>query len=61
MQELFKSLKIVRDAEVKFYEVNGKYTKDKAALINFIDNDSIALTETKTIVEKENRGGGVSY
>jgi hypothetical protein len=54
-----KNLKIVRDAEVKFYEVNGKYTKDKVALINFIDNDSIALTETKTIVEQENRGGGV--
>jgi hypothetical protein len=54
-----KSLKIVRDAEVKFYEVNGKYTKDKLGLIKFIDNDSIALTETKTIVEKVNKGGGV--
>ncbi len=54
-----KSLKIVRDAEVKFYEVNGKYTKDKLGLIKFIDNDSIALTETKTIVEQVNKGGGV--
>jgi hypothetical protein len=54
-----ESLKIIRDAEVHFYEVNGKYTKDKAGLIKFIDSDSIALTETKTIVEKVNRGGGI--
>ena len=54
-----ESLKIIRDAEVKFYEVNGVYTKDKAGLIKFIDTAQLALTETKTIVLKENRGGGV--
>ncbi len=53
------ALKIVRDAEVKYYEVNGKYTKDKAGLIKFIDTAQLALTETKTEVVKENRGGGV--
>jgi hypothetical protein len=56
---VINSLKIIRDAQVKFYEVNGKYTKDKAALISFVTSDSIALTETKTIVEKVNKGGGV--
>lgn len=54
-----KSLKIIRDAEIKFYEKYGKYTKDKELLIKFIDSAQLALTETKTIVEKENRGGGV--
>ncbi|MCI2228196.1 hypothetical protein MC378_03385 [Polaribacter sp. MSW13] len=54
-----ENLKIIRDAEVKYYEVNGNYTKDKAVLIKFIDSAQLALTETKTIVEKENRGGGV--
>lgn len=53
------SLKIIRDAEVKYYEVYGKYTNDKAGLIQFIDTAQLALTETKTIVEKVNKGGGV--
>lgn len=52
-------LKIIRDAEVKHFEVTGKYTKNKAGLIKFIDTAKLALTETKTIVVKENRGGGV--
>jgi hypothetical protein len=56
---VIKSLKIIRDAEVKFFEANGKYTKDRAALIKFIDTAQLALTETKTIVEKVNKGGGV--
>lgn len=54
-----ENLKIIRDAEVKFSEKYGKYTKDKALLIKFIDSAQLALTETKTIVEKENRGGGI--
>lgn len=53
------SLKIIRDAEVKYYEVHGIYTNDKAGLIQFIDTAQLALTETKTIVEKVNKGGGV--
>ena len=56
---VISSLKIIRDAEVKFFEANGKYTKDKSALIQFIDTAQLALTETKTIVEKVNKGGGI--
>ncbi|MGJ8744679.1 hypothetical protein [Polaribacter sp.] len=52
-------LKIIRDAEVKYYEVTGKYTKDKAGLIKFIDTAKLELTETKTIVERVNKGGGI--
>ena len=54
--EVVKSLKIIRDAEVKFFEVNGKYTKDKAVLISFIDTAKLALTETKTEVSKQVMG-----
>lgn len=57
--KVINNLKIIRDAQVKYYEVTGKYTKDKAGLIKFIDTAQLALTETKTIVEKENRGGGI--
>lgn len=54
-----EKLKIIRDAEVKFFEKYGRYTKNKALIIRFIDSAQLALTETKTIVEQENRGGGV--
>ncbi|OAD44946.1 hypothetical protein [Polaribacter atrinae] len=57
--KVVENLKIIRDAEVKHFEVTGQYTKDKNALIKFIDTAQLALTETKTIVEKENRGGGI--
>lgn len=53
---VIKSLKIIRDAEVKYYEVTGKYTNDKAGLIRFVDTAKLALTETKTIVQSVNKG-----
>ena len=58
--KVIESLKIIRDAEVKYYEVNGIYTKDKAGLIKFIDSAQLALTVTKTVVEVINTGGGVT-
>jgi energy-coupling factor transporter transmembrane protein EcfT len=54
-----KSLKIIRDAEVKHFEVTGKYTNDKAGLIQFIDSAQLALTETKDTIIKVNKGGGI--
>ncbi|WP_298883330.1 hypothetical protein [uncultured Polaribacter sp.] len=57
--KVIKNLKIIRDAEVKHFEVTGKYTNNKTSLIQFIDTAQLALTETKTIVEKEDRGGGI--
>ena len=57
--KVINNLKIIRDAEVKHFEVTGTYTKDKAALIKFIDTAKLALTETKTVVEQENKGGGI--
>ncbi len=58
-EPVVNSLKIIRDAQIKYMEVNGTYTKDKQGLIQFVDTAQLAITETKTIVEKENRGGGV--
>lgn len=54
------NLKIIRDAEVKYYEATGNYTKDKNLLIKFVDSASLALTVTKTIVETVNKGGGIT-
>lgn len=58
--KVVENLKIIRDAEVKYYEANGTYTKDKAVLIQFIDTAQLALTVTKTIVETVDKGGGIT-
>ena len=54
-----ENLKIIRDAEVKFFEKNGKYTENKALLIKFIEEAKLALTETITVIDKINKGGGI--
>ena len=57
--KVVERLKIIRDAEVKHFEVTGKYTNDKAGLIQFIDSAQLALTETKDTIIKVNKGGGI--
>lgn len=54
-----ENLKIIRDAEIKFYEKYGRYTNNKGLLIGFVEQAKIALTETRIIIVKENRGGGI--
>ncbi len=54
--KVIKNLKIIREAEIAHYQVTGKYSKDKAGLIQFIDTAKFAITETKTIVEQVNKG-----
>lgn len=54
--KVIANLKIIRDAEMKYYEANGNYTEDKMGLIQFIDTAQLALTETRTIVVEENKG-----
>ena len=54
-----ENLKMIRDGEIKFYEKYGSYTNNKELLIAFIEQAKLAITETRTIVEKENRGGGI--
>ena len=58
--KVVSNLKIIRDAEVKYYEANGNYTQDKTLLIKFIDSAKLALTVTKTIVETVNQGGNIT-
>ncbi len=59
-EKVIKQLKIIRDAEVAHYEVTGAYSKDKAGLIQFIDSAQFAITETKNVEVKVDRGGGIS-
>ena len=52
-------LKIIRDAQLKYHEVNNKYTDDKKELIKFIETAKLALTETRDTIIKVNAGGGI--
>ncbi|MBL4904549.1 MAG: hypothetical protein JKZ00_00645 [Flavobacteriaceae bacterium] len=54
--KVIKSLKIIRDAEIAYKEVTGKYTKDLEGLIQFIDTAQFAITNTSTIIVKVNKG-----
>lgn len=54
--KVIQKLKIIRDAEVAFNEVNGDYTKDKDLLIRFIDTAQRAIIETRDTVVKVNKG-----
>lgn len=47
--KVIKNLKIIRDAEVKYKEVYRKYSSDKAELIRFIENDSLAIVQNYNI------------
>jgi hypothetical protein len=54
--KVVEKLKIIRNAQVRHYEVTGKYTKDKAGLIQFIDTAQLALTEVRDTVIQVNKG-----
>lgn len=54
--KVIQNLKIIRDAELAFYKVNGNYTDNKELLIQFIDSAKFAITEVRDTVIKVNKG-----
>ena len=54
--KVIDKLKIIRDAELAYGEVNRTFTSDKQGLIKFIDTAKFAKTEVKNIVVTEQRG-----
>jgi len=54
--KVIQHLKIIRDAELAFYKVNGNYTDNKEGLIQFIDSAKFAITEVRDTVVKVNKG-----
>ena len=54
--KVITNLKIIRDAEIAYGEVNRTFTSDKNGLIAFIDTAQFAITEVKNIVVTEKRG-----
>ncbi|MCH3885561.1 hypothetical protein [Tenacibaculum aquimarinum] len=58
--KVITNLKMVRDAEVKYNEVYGTFTKDKNALITFIENGKLAITQTNNVEKDVRVGSGIS-
>jgi hypothetical protein len=54
--KVIQHLKIIRDAELAYYKVNGNYTDNKEGLIQFIDSAKFAITEVRDTVVKVNKG-----
>ncbi|MCG8770961.1 hypothetical protein [Tenacibaculum finnmarkense] len=57
--KVISNLKLIRDAEVKYKQVNRTYTNSKDSLINFIEKGQLVLTQTTNVEEKVDRGGGI--
>lgn len=58
--KVINNLKIIRDAEVAYKTVNGKYTTSGEELINFIETAKFALTQTRYVPKTVSLGGGIT-
>ena len=58
--KVIKNLKLIRDAEIKYNQVYGKYTNNKDTLINFIENGQLVITKTSNRPKTINLGGGIT-
>ncbi|TYP98719.1 hypothetical protein C7447_10234 [Tenacibaculum adriaticum] len=58
--KVIENLKLIRDAEIKYHQAKGVYTKNKSALISFIENDSLAITQTNNVDKVIQIGGGLT-
>ena len=58
--KVIENLKLIRDAQIKYNEAKGNYTKDKNQLISFIQNDSLVITETKNVEKTVTLAGGIT-
>ncbi|MCF6222747.1 MAG: hypothetical protein L3J34_03360 [Flavobacteriaceae bacterium] len=54
--KVIDNLKIIRDAQIAYGEVNRRFTANEQELISFIDTAKFAITEIKNIVVTEQRG-----
>ncbi len=58
--KVIKNLKVIRNAQVKYNEVYNKYASNKAEIIRFIENDSLAITQTDNYDSIVDIGGGLT-
>ena len=58
--KVINNLKMIRDAEVAYKTVNGKYTTSGDDLITFIETGKYALTQTRYVPKTVKLGGGIT-
>ncbi len=58
-KKVINNLKMIRDAELAFYQVKGRYTDNEQELVSFIENGKFPLTESRYVIQKKNIGGGI--
>lgn len=58
-KKVINNLKMIRDAQVAFYQVKGRYSDNEQELISFVENGKFPITESKYIIQKKNIGGGI--
>ncbi|NJO20492.1 MAG: UDP-3-O-(3-hydroxymyristoyl)glucosamine N-acyltransferase [Spirulinaceae cyanobacterium RM2_2_10] len=54
---VIEKLKLIREAEILFQEVNGRYTSNWDSLINFIKNGQVAIIERREEIKQKEYGG----
>jgi hypothetical protein len=54
---VIEKLKLIREAEIVFQEVNGKYTSNWDSLLNFIKNGQVAIIERREELIQKEYGG----
>lgn len=54
---VIEKLKMIREAEIVFQEVNGRYTSNWDSLINFIKNGQVAIVERREEIKQKEYGG----
>jgi len=54
--KVIESLKVLRDAEIAYYEVMGNYTDKEDVLISFVDTAKRAIVEMRDTVFQVNKG-----
>jgi hypothetical protein len=54
---VIERLKLIREAEIVFLEVNGRYTANWDSLINFIETGRVPIVERREVIEQLAYGG----
>jgi len=54
---VIERLKLIREAEMVFQEVNGRYTSNWDSLINFIENGKVPIVERREEIKQKAYGG----
>ncbi len=58
--KVIEQLKLIRDAQERYKQANGLYSKDEKALEAFIKNGKLAITETRNEEKTIRKGGGIT-